>query len=153
MERLQLAGNLDVAEVRFTDDAVQEKVSNMSERARGLDPEEVRQNVPSHLRAKFTLARGVLGLQDAIFQMPGAAMQMAGKYGLFSEMIEFDGTVRMQATISQAAGGGLKGVLLKAIDPIFRRKGAGAVLPIRIRGTRKDPHVGLDVKRVFGKKG
>ena len=85
--------------------------------------------------------------------MPGATMQMAGKYGLFSETIEFDGTVRMQATISQAAGGGLKGILLRAIDPIFRKKGAGAVLPIRIRGTRKDPHVGLDVKRVFGKKG
>jgi hypothetical protein len=153
MERLQLAGNLDVAGARFTDSAVQEKVSNMSERARGLDPEEVRQNVASHLRAKFTLARGVLGLQDAIFQMPGATMQMAGKYGLFSEMIEFDGTVRMQATISQAAGGGFKGILLKAIDPLFRKKGAGAVLPIRIRGTRKEPHVGLDVKRVFGKKG
>jgi hypothetical protein len=153
MERLQLAGNLDVAESRFTDGSVQEKVSNMSERARGLNPEDARQNVASHLRAKFTLARGVLGLQDAMFQMPGAAMQMAGKYGLFNEMIEFDGTVRMQATISQAAGGGLKGTLLKAIDPIFRKKGAGAVLPIRIRGTRKDPHVGLDVKRVFGKKG
>jgi hypothetical protein len=153
MERLEVAGNVDVAGARFTDSTVQEKVSNMSERARGLDPEENRQNVNSHLRTKFTLARGVLGLQDVMFQMPGAAMQMAGKYGLFSEMIEFDGTVRMQATISQAAGGGFKGALLKAIDPIFRKKGAGAVLPIRIRGTRKEPHVGLDVKRVFGKKG
>jgi AsmA-like C-terminal region len=152
MERLDVAGNLDVAGARFTDPAVQEKVSNMSERARGLDPEESRQNVNSHLLAKFTLARGVLGLQEVMFQMPGAAMQMAGKYGLFSEMIEFDGTVRLQATISQAAGGGFKSVLLKAIDPIFRKKGVGAVLPIRIRGTRKEPHVGLDVKRVFGKK-
>jgi hypothetical protein len=153
MERLQVAGHLDVAEARFSDSSVQARVSNMSERARGLDPEEVRQNVASHLRAKFTLARGVLGLQDVLFQMPGATMQMAGKYGLFSEMMEFDGTVRMQATISEAAGGGFRGILLKAIDPIFRKKGAGAVLPIRIRGTRKDPHVGLDVKRVFGKKG
>jgi hypothetical protein len=153
MERLQLKGDLDVAEARFSDASVQEKVSNMSERARGLDPEEVRQNVASHLRAKFRLGRGVLGLQEATFQMPGAMMRMAGTYGLFSEMIEFDGTVRMQATISQAAGGGFKGALLKAIDPIFRKKGAGAVVPIRIRGTRKDPKVGLDVKRVFGKKG
>jgi AsmA-like C-terminal region len=153
MDRLQVAGNLDVAEARFTDSTVEEKVSNLSERARGLDPKQARQRVASHLRAKFTLARGMLGLQDALFQMPGATMQMAGKYGLFSEMMTFDGTVRMQATISQAAGGGFKGVLLKAIDPIFRKKGAGAVLPIRIRGTRKEPHVGLDVKRVFGKKG
>jgi hypothetical protein len=154
MERLQLAGNLDVGTVRFSDSTVQQKVSNLSERARGLDPQKVRQNVASHLRARFTLARGVLGLQDVIFEMPGATTQMAGKYGLFSETIELDGTVRMQATISQAAGGGFKGILLKAIDPIFRSKGAGAVLPIRIRGTRKQPDVGLDVRRVlFGTKG
>jgi hypothetical protein len=38
----------------------------------------------------------------------------------------------MQATISEAAGGGLKSVFLKIVDPLFRKKGAGAVLPIRV---------------------
>jgi hypothetical protein len=153
MDRLEIAGEMDVRSARFTDDSVQEKISNMSERARGLDPEESTQNVASELRAKFTLARGVIGLQDASFSMPGATVQLAGTYGLFSEMIQFDGTARMKATISQAAGGGVKGLLLKAVDPLFRKKGAGAVVPIRVRGTRKEPKVGLDVKRLFGRKG
>lgn len=149
MDRLGIAGEMEVRSARFTDGSAQQKVSNMSERARGLDPDETSDNVASNLRATFTLARGVITLREASFAMPGATVRMAGTYGLFSEMMQFDGTVRMKATLSEAAGGGFKGFLLKAVDPLFRKKGAGAVLPIRIRGSRKDPDVGLDVKKVF----
>jgi hypothetical protein len=152
MDRLEIDGAVDVQSARFTDGQVREKISDLSERARGLDAETRRDDVAANLLTKFTLRRGVLGVHGAAFTMPGANVELAGTYGLFSEMIQFDGTVRMKATISQAAGGGLKGVLLKAIDPLFRKKGAGAVLPIRIRGTRKEPKVGLDVKRVFKSK-
>ena len=47
----------------------------------------------------------------------------------------------MDATISEAAGGGVKGFLLKAVDPIFRKKGAGAIVPIKIRGTKDEAEV------------
>lgn len=152
MDRLAVAGDMAITAARFTDGAVQAKVSDLSERARGLNPEESRQNVSSTLQAKFSLARGVLTLRDASFGMPGANVRMAGTYGLFTEVVEFDGTARLQATVSQAAGGGrIKRVLLKVVDPIFRKDGAGAVLPIRIRGTRKDPKVGLNVGRIFGR--
>ena len=153
MDRLSIAGDLDVVAARFSDNRVQQKVSDMSERARGLDPDAHAGDVASDLRAKFAVDRGVVTLRDASFGMPGATVQMAGTYGLFSEMVQFDGTVRMKATVSQAAGGGFKGILLKAVDPIFRKDGAGAVLPIRVRGSRKDPKVGLDVKKVFKPKG
>jgi len=77
-------------------------------------------------------------------------VQLNGAYGLKSEQIEFDGTVRMDATISDAADvGGIKGFLLKAADPFFRKKGAGALIPIKVRGTKDDPKFGLDVGRVF----
>jgi hypothetical protein len=55
----------------------------------------------------------------------------------------------MQATISQAAGGGVKSVFLKVVDPFFKKKGAGTVLPIRVRGTRADPKFGLDVVKTL----
>ena len=57
----------------------------------------------------------------------------------------------MDATISEAAGGGIKGFFLKAVDPFFRKKGAGALVPITIRGTRDKPQFGLDVGKVFKK--
>jgi hypothetical protein len=76
-------------------------------------------------------------------------VHLAGTYGLRSEALAFDGTLRMDATISEAAGGGAKSFFLKLIDPLFKKKGAGAVLPIRVRGTREQPKFGLDVVKAL----
>lgn len=151
IERLDIAGEFGVATARFSDGSMRAKISDMSERARGLKPVEHSQNVISDLKGEFRLDRGVLTVQGATFWIPGATVQIAGTYALRNEAIAFDGTVRMRATISQAAGGGLKSFFLKAVDPLFRRQGAGAVLPIRIRGSRDEPRIGLDVGRVFGR--
>ncbi len=148
-ERLELSGEFDVEDARFTNPDVQKKLSGMSQRARGHPNEPAHENVVTDLRGRFRLHRGTVTFPSLSFAMPGAAVQLAGSYALRSEAISFDGTLRMQATISQAAGGGLKGFFLKIIDPLFRKKGAGALLPIRIRGTVDDPKYGLDVGRVF----
>jgi hypothetical protein len=149
MDRLALLGRFDVGGARFSNPEVQGKVSDLSERARGLDPDEHSSRVASHLRGQFRMERSMLSLREVSFALPGANVAIAGTYGLESEALEFDGTVRMRATVSQAAGGGVKSTLLKVIDPLFRRDGAGAVLPIRIRGTRNDPKFGLDFGRAL----
>jgi hypothetical protein len=150
IEKLQLAGKFNVGNAKFTNPDVQQKLSSMSQRARGRDPDEKAQNVVSDLGGRFTLKHGSLSFADLSFGLPGALVQLHGSYGLRSEALAFDGTLRMEATISEAVGGGgLKGFLLKAIDPIFRKKGAGALVPIRIRGTREKPEFGLDVGKVF----
>jgi hypothetical protein len=149
MERLELSGEFDVDAARFGRGEVQKKISDMSERARGLAPERHAESVVSDLQARFRLAGGVLSLQDANFGIPGATVRIGGTYGMHTEALEFDGTLRMQATISKAAGGGLKSFLLKAVDPFFRKPGAGAELPIRIRGHRSEPKFGLDVAKAL----
>jgi hypothetical protein len=54
----------------------------------------------------------------------------------------------MDAKISQTVTG-WKSMLLKIVDPIFRKPGGGSTVPIKIEGTRNDPKFGLDVGRVF----
>jgi AsmA-like C-terminal region len=149
VEKLLLAGQFDVDGARFSDPAVQKKLSGMSHRARGRDPDARRENVVSDLSGTFRLKDGSLSFSSLAFGLPGATVRLMGSYGLKSEAIAFDGTLRMDATISEAAGGGLKGFFLKAIDPIFRKKGAGAIVPIKVRGTREKPQIGLDVGKVF----
>jgi hypothetical protein len=149
MDRLRLAGTFQVSDARFSSAEIQAKLSDLSERARGLDPEEQVTHVASNFRGEFRLASSVLSLREGAFSMPGAMAQVGGTYGLDNEVLDFEGTVRLKATISQAAGGGVKSVLLKVVDPLFKRDGAGAVLPITIRGTRKEPKFGLDFGRVF----
>jgi hypothetical protein len=149
VEKLLLSGEFDVDAAKFTDPAVQKKLSGMSHRARGRDLDEKAENVVSGLRGTFRLKDGSLSFADLAFAMPGATVRLHGSYGLRSEVISFAGTLRMDATISQAAGGGVKGFFLKAVDPIFRKKGAGALVPIKVGGTREKPEFGLDVGRVF----
>jgi hypothetical protein len=149
IDRLELAGTFDVDAAQFTDPKVRERLSGMSARARGLDPDEKHGNVVSDLSGKFRLKQGSIALSNLAFSMPGATVRLNGSFGLKSEALYFDGTVRMQATISEAAGGGVKGFFLKMVDPIFRKKGAGAVIPIRVRGTADNPKFGVDVGRIF----
>jgi hypothetical protein len=151
IERLNLAGEFDLESARFTDRGVQKKISGMSQRARGNPDAPPGDNVMSDLKGRFRLKDGVLALSNLTFAIPGATVRLNGTYGLQSEALAFDGTLRMQATISEAAGGGMKSVFLKLVDPLFRERNAGAVVPIKVRGTRNDPKVGLDVGRVFKK--
>jgi hypothetical protein len=149
IDRLELSGEFEMASARFTNPEVQKRLADMSARARGNKPDGA-EPVTSNFKGTFTLRDGVLRLPSLAFAMPGAAVQLAGAYGLKSESLEFDGTLRMQATISEAAGtGGVKGALLKVVDPIFRKDGAGAVVPIRVRGTRSEPKFGLDVGKAL----
>jgi hypothetical protein len=152
VDRLRLAGSFEVSDAKFSNKEIQAKLSDLSERARGLDPDEHATHVASNFQGQFRLANDVLSLHHGAFDIPGAAVQVGGTYGLGNEALEFDGTVRMKATISQAAGGGTKSALLKIVDPLFKRDGAGAVLPIRIRGTRDHPKFGLDFGRVLSRK-
>ncbi len=150
MDRVDLAGEFDMAGARFTDREVQLKLAEMSQRASedDMDPQ---RSVRSSLRGRFKLANGRLSLPDATFGIPGAKIRVAGTYGLDSEILEFDGTLRTDAALSKLAGGGVKGALLKVVNPLFRKDGAGAVLPIKIRGTRAVPKIGLDVGKALGK--
>ncbi len=151
IDRLLLNGRFDLESARFTSRTVQSKIAGMSHRARGGDPDEAADNVVSDLQGQFKLRNGVLSLTALTFGVPGATVRLNGSYGLRGEALQFDGTLRMDATISEAAGGGIKSFLLKAIDPLFRKGKAGAVLPIKVRGTRDEPKFGLDVGRVLSR--
>jgi hypothetical protein len=148
VEKMRLKGSFDLSSAQFTNPTVRSKLGEMSARASG-NPGEVPSNVVTDLEGRFTQGGGVLSLMALKFQIPGATVQLDGTYGLRTEALEFDGTLRMQATISQAAGGGVKSVFLRMVDPFFKKKGAGAVLPIRVRGTREDPKIGLDVVKAL----
>jgi hypothetical protein len=148
VERMRLEGRFDLSSAEFTSRAVRAKLGEMSARASGK-PGEVPSRVISDLEGRFTLARGVLSLAGLSFQIPGAAVRLDGTYGLRSEALDFSGTLRMQATMSEAAGGGALSVFLKVVDPLFKKKGAGTVLPIRVRGTREQPKFGVDVVKAL----
>jgi hypothetical protein len=73
---------------------------------------------------------------------------MQGTYGLKNENIDFRGELRLDAKLSETTSG-LKSFLLKLVDPLFKTKDAGAVIPIRLSGTPDKPSFGVEVGRVL----
>jgi hypothetical protein len=145
--RLQLDGRFGLNGIRFISEDVQGKIASLSHHAQG-DPKADDPNVTADFRGRFHLRDGQLALPDLEFQVPGADVKLAGKYALQSGELDFEGTARLHATISEMTTG-VKRVLLKPLDPLFRHDGAGAVLPIRIGGTRGQPSFKLDIGKAL----
>src|SRR5581483_3998334 len=150
VDRLQLDGDFGIRGVKFTSADVQQKIADLSHRAQG-DPKNEDPNVAAQFEGRFRLFDGRLTLPALRFELPGADVRMAGAYTLRSGDLDFTGTARMDSTISGMTTG-IKRILLKPVDPLFRRNGAGAVLPIRISGTRGQPSFKLDIGRVLKRK-
>jgi hypothetical protein len=101
--------------------------------------------VASNLLGRFALQDGVMTFRQLTFQVPGAQLALNGTYNLMDERIEMRGTARLTVKLSQTVTG-FKSVLLKALDPLFSRNGAGTQLPILIEGTRSHPSFRLRLK-------
>ncbi len=145
IDKLRLRGEFGLTKARFTDSGVQTKLIGLSRRGQGINNDEPVGDVLSNLRGRLILENGVASFPTFTFSVPGAQVQLAGRYGMRSGELNFRGKLAMEAPLSQVAGGGVKGFFLRAFDPFFRKPGAGTVLPIRITGTRKAPKFGLDM--------
>lgn len=145
-DRLKLLGKFAVADAHFTNDKLQRKIGSLSLRSRGKPrlakgaaPEDVR----SSMSGKFELRSGVLSFSELQFMVPGTEVSMTGKYSLDGNQFDFHGKARMQAKLSHMTTG-WKSVLLKPVDPFFSKNGAGTEFPIKVTGTKSEPHFGLD---------
>jgi hypothetical protein len=151
VKKLRLDGRFDIRAARFTDAGVQKKINELSRRGRGRIAEETApERIASDFSGAFRLGDGQLTIPEVVFDVPGAAVQLTGNYGLESEAIDFEGWLYLDAKVSQTTTG-FKSLLLRMVDPLFTRRGGGSAVPIRISGSRTDPSFGLDKGRIFKK--
>lgn len=148
VERMRLNGRFSIANARFTSPDIQKKIEELSRRSRGREETAPRETVVSDFSGTFYLSDGRLTLPSFAFAVPGAVVKLSGHYGMKSERVDFHGDLLMQARLSETQSG-IKRLLLKAVDPLFRRTGGGSSLPIQITGNRNNPSFGIDMHRVL----
>jgi hypothetical protein len=145
-DRLRLAGTFYISGAHFTNEKVQAKVDELSKRSQGR-PKEAKadpgEEVPSEINGRFQLSAGVLAFPQLHFEVPGTRVDMTGKYSLDGNQFDFHGKARMQAKLSHMMTG-WKSVLLKPVDPFFSKHGSGTEVPVKLTGTKSEPHFGLD---------
>jgi hypothetical protein len=149
-DRLDLDGRFVLENARFTDPQVQEQIAMLSRRARGKKPDEPMGPISSTMRGTFKMRDGTLRFNPFRFGVPGADVQIVGTYGVRTQQLDVTGDLLMNASVSDAAGGGIKGFLLKPFNPLFRDKRTkGSRVPITIKGPREKPKFGLNWGKVF----
>lgn len=145
-KRLHLNGKFQVTGAHFSNDKIQSKIDDLSMRSKGkpkLATDNVPDNVKTRMSGNFVLRDSMITSPNIVFQMPGTRVNLGGSYSMDGNKFDFRGHARFDAKLSQMVGG-WKSIFLKPVDPFFSKNGAGTVLPIRIDGTKSEPHFGLD---------
>jgi hypothetical protein len=148
IRRMRLDGTFEVARAKFTSKTIQARVDELSRRGQGRPKDDAIDDVASNLRGSFLMSDARMTLRTLTFSVSGAQVRLTGHYGVESERLDFKGTLRLQAKVSQTQTG-WRSILLKVFDPMFDGKGAGTILPITIGGTRDQPKFGVDVKKAI----
>ena len=145
-DRLRLDGSFQVSAAHFSNDKIQDKVGALSLKSQGkpkLAKSDLADDVLSDVGGKFELREGVLSFSKLQFTVPGTEVSMTGRYSLDGNEFDFHGKARLQAKLSHMTTG-FKSILLKPVDPFFSKHGAGTEVPVKITGTKSEPHFGLD---------
>jgi hypothetical protein len=146
-KKIELKGGFTLQQIHFTNAEVEDKVDMLSLRAQG-DPKEAKAgatDVYSKMVGQFVMADGRLDFSKLDYTLPGASVALSGLYSLDGNQFEFTGKVRTDAKVSQMVASRWKSVLLKPVDPFFKKNGAGAEIPVKVSGTRSAPKFGLDL--------
>ncbi len=158
VDKLELKGTFSLDDIHFTSDKIQNKVDELSLRGQGKPklaeqesdalkngnpPQGTAADIASQMRGNFTLGDGKIDISPLNYRVPGAEVELNGTYGLDGETLDFAGTARLDAHVSQMVTG-WKSWLLKPVDPIFAKNGAGTQVPVKITGTRTSPQIGLN---------
>jgi hypothetical protein len=148
-KKIGLKGGFTLKQIHFTNPEVEDKVDMLSLRAQG-DPKDAKpgaEDVHSQMVGEFAMADGKLSFSKLDYALPGAEVNLAGVYSLNGDQFEFAGKVRTKAEVSQMVASKWKSILLRPVDPFFKKNGAGAEIPVKVSGTKSAPKFGLDLHR------
>lgn len=158
LDKLHLKGSFAIANAKFSNRKIQTDVDRLSLRAQGK-PKQARAlhrkqeegrktdagKIASQIRGEFVLANAQLRFSRVEYQLPGAWIGLTGTYSLSQKTLDLHGEVRTRAEASQMTTG-WKSFMLKAVNPLLKKQGAGMQVPIQITGTQSKPKIGLDFK-------
>lgn len=140
LHRLHVMGTFEVSSERITDKQTEKSLTDFSHRAQ--DPKQAgkqegpgaRRDVLSSVGGSARIEEGVVSSPHITFAVPGAKTDLHGTFQLQSKAAHFSGMLTMQTDISHTTTG-FKSILLKPLSPFFKKKHAGAVIPIAVLGT------------------
>jgi hypothetical protein len=141
-EKLRLQGEFKITDGKFLKSKIQDEIDKLSRRGQGSPNSQEIDEVVSGMSGRFLMENEKITFQKLAFSVPGAAVQLAGDYDLDHDNLDFLGTLKLQARVSETQTG-WKRWALKPVDPFFAKEGAGTFLRIAVDGSSRQPKFGL----------
>lgn len=159
LDRVELQGTFGIDAGTFSQTSTQEGVNHLSVGAsrddnvrKPVEEEGELETVLSDLKGQVLLRDGTARFSNLSFTVPGALAQMDGTYNLITERIDLHGMLKTDSAPSNTTQG-VKSLLMKALDPFFKKKRVGYAMPVKVTGTYEHPIFGLDLGRKRDKRG
>jgi hypothetical protein len=143
LRKVILHGKFGIGGGEFSNPSTQEEVDKLSAGARGEKGSSDPATVLTDLNGQVAIQNGIVNFADLSFGVPGAAASMHGTYDLISHKIDLRGQMQVDSKISNTTSGG-KALVLKMMEPFFKKRKQGEIVPVRISGTYDNPTFGLD---------
>lgn len=147
LRKLQLKGNASVQDVRFLKPDKQSEMDAFSARVQAKSAGNVPGDpvlVSADASSDTVIQHGIAYFPNLEVHLPGARARLRGTFNLLSSKVDLTGKAALDRSISHAVTG-WKAVMLKPLAPFFRKKDAGAVVPIAVTGTADQPKIGQDL--------
>jgi hypothetical protein len=125
------------------------KVNELSARAQRKkvdDSNDADEVAVTSLSSEVKIENAVAHLDRVYFEVPGARARLQGSYNLENHQVDLRGNLWTDAALSQDTKG-IKAILLKPVDPLFKRKHAGAMVAVVMDGDIYKPHFATDLTK------
>ena len=142
-EKLLLDGQFEISHGKFLRSTIQDQIDSLSRRGQGQPKNEEIDAVVSAMAGTFKLENETITFRSLSFAVPGSGVDLAGSYDLDQDALDFHGTLKLEAKVSQTMTGWKRWVL-KPVDPFFSKQGSGTLLRIQVVGTAKEPKFGRE---------
>jgi hypothetical protein len=142
-EKIMLDGTFEITEGKFLKSTIQDQIDSLSRRSQGQPNNEDIDEVVSLMAGKFVLDDEIIHFDPVSFAVPGSGIDLSGSVDLDKDNLDFLGTLKMQAKVSETMTG-WKHWVLKPLDPFFSKQGVGTLLNIKVDGTAENPKFGLN---------
>lgn len=143
LKKVDLHGQFGIDKGSFSKAETQQDVNKLSAGARGQSKEDPA-TVMTDMTGNVRLSSGVARFSELSFSVPGAHAKLHGTYNVIDERIDLHGNMRVDTEISKTTSG-IRSFFLKVMDPFFKKKKKGEIVPVHILGTYDKPQFGLDI--------
>ncbi len=148
LQKVDLAGEFNISDGRFTNSQTQREINHLSKSAEGMSKSEEKNNsgiVFSCLKGHVVAENGTATLSRSTFDATGAHADISGTYNLLDTRLNLHGVLRTTGKLSDTTSG-VKAALLKVVTPFWKKKSM-TVVPFTIAGRAQHPEFSLNLTR------